>query len=366
MNVEKKSKKQCCQKNCTFGIYKHTNVCEFHFKREFSPKKFKKENIDNFNVFSSHVLIKYINIIFPEYNIRDIDELKSIFILNEKIKKENINVNNNINKECLNCKELKFKIKELKNEVKENYDEIDKLRKDYELLKIKINNNSNYNINDYNKDNYLKYIFEEDAESKKVKLIKKINKNILKSKICNILKELYLNKDIIVKERNVKIDNLRKKMKLNIIKSKTVNILRIFNNDHITFNKVLNKIHGDIKTIKFDNKKVHKSILNSNRYKIDFLANLYEEKEINRTLSNKDFMLAVNEFHNDKNPTRMKHLCHITYELRKNVVIWKSDIIFKHLYTFQNIKEYQISYLIENIENIAKIDNSVVSNKSNI
>ena len=61
----------------------------------------------------------------------------------------------------MNCKELKFKIKELKNEVKENYDEIDKLRKDYELLKIKINNNSNYNINDYNKDNYLKYIFEE-------------------------------------------------------------------------------------------------------------------------------------------------------------------------------------------------------------
>lgn len=378
MLAENTNKKQCCQKNCTFEIYKHTNVCEFHFKREWSPKKFKKENNDAFNKFSSHVVIKYINKLFPEYDISDINDLKSILTRNQNMKKnfDKINFDDSIlleenikkiNKKCLNCKELKFKIKELKNEIKENNYEIEKLRKDYELLKIKIDNkNSNNSINNYNKDNYLKYIFEEDAESKKDKLIKKINKNILKYKLCNIFKELYLNKDIIVKERNDKIDILRKKMELNIIKFKTINILRIFNNNHNTFNRVLNKIQGDIKTIKFDNKKVHKSILNSNRYKIDFLANLYEEKEINKSLSNKDFMLAVNEFHNDKNPTRMKHLCHITYELRKNEVIWKSDIIFNHLYTFQNIKEYQISYLIENIEKIVILDNLIISNKTNI
>ena len=90
---------------------------------------------------------------------------------------------------------------------------------------------------------------------------------------------------------------------------------------------------------------------------MDFLSNLYEEKEINKTLSKKDFILAVNEFHSDRNTTRMKYLCKIMYMLKNNNIIWNSNIIFKHIYSFQNIKEYQIEYLIKHIEKIVNIYN---------
>ena len=65
-------------------------------------------------------------------------------------------------------------------------------------------------------------------------------------------------------------------------------------------------------------------------------------------------MIAVNEFNSDRNITRMTHLCKIIYLLRNNESIWNSNIIFKHIYSFQYIKEYQIEYLINGIENIIK------------
>jgi hypothetical protein len=215
------------------------------------------------------------------------------------------------------------------------------------------------------------YLFLETEEEKKIRLEKeknerlellrkKINKNILKSKLYNIFNELFINKDEIKKKRENELNVLRKKMELNIIKSKTINILQKFNENHKPLVSLIEKIKKNKEIIKFDNKKINETVLNSNRANMDLFADLYEEKEINNNLSNKDFMLAVNEFHSDKNSTRMNHLCKIIYILRKNDVIWNSKIVFKHIYSFQYIKDYQISFLINEIENLLKKVTNIV------
>lgn len=223
-----------------------------------------------------------------------------------------------------------------------NYKYKDKVNND----NINITNQSSFN------DNYLIYLFKHDPETAKNKKIEKFKKNIIKSKLCTVLNHLFLNKDTIKKEKEKKDEELRKKLRINIIKNKTINILRKFNKNHKPVISLIEKIKKNKEIIKFDNKNINESIISSNRANMAFFADLYEEKEIKNALSNKDFMLAVNEFHTDKNSTRMNHLCKIIYLLRKNNFIWNSNIVFKHIYSFQYIKDYQIDYLLSSIEKL--------------
>lgn len=193
----------------------------------------------------------------------------------------------------------------------------------------------------------LKLLDEKDYKLEFI-LRNKINKNILRSKLINIFNELYINKEKIKKEKDDKDNALHKKLNLNIIKSKTINILRNFNDDFKIVNKIVNKIKNN--KIKFNSKTINDIAIKNSRTKIELLSTLYKEKEIDKTLSNNDFMIAVNEYHKDKNPTRMTHLCKIMNKLHNNAIIYNSDIIFKHLYSFQYVKDYQIEYLISSIE----------------
>lgn len=288
-------------------------------------------------------------------------------IENKKRIEENNNLKNNLKDyneykyivDFLKKKNIKS-INVLKNRVNSNLFAENKDLKEqlYEKQKeINIINNfiSDNDLSDrYNK--YKENICYEEEIKRKSDLLKNFNKNILKSKFINFCNYLYINKESIKKEREEKIKNIENKMKKNIIKSKVINILRILNNDNKNMEKVLNKVEDNKKNLKFDNKKIQKSALDSNRSTMTFLSTLYEEKEINKTLSNKDFILAVNEFHKDKNITRMTFLCKVFYRLCNNKYIYNSDIIFKYIYSFQYIKEYQLDCLINNIEKIIKFD----------
>ena len=218
------------------------------------------------------------------------------------------------------------------------------------------NNFINHNNLDEEYIKYKKNIISEEKNNKIIELRKKFNDKILKSKFITFCNYLYNNKDEIKIKREIKIKNLEKKIKINIIKSKVINTLRKLKDDQIRIDKTLDKIKHNKNNINFDNKKIQKSALDSNRFMMKFLSDLYEEKRIYKKLSNKDFMIAVNEFHSDRNITRMIHLCEIIYLLRNNESVWNSNIIFRHIYSFQYIKKYQIEYLINGIEKIIKND----------
>lgn len=265
-------------------------------------------------------LNKYVNII----NFLNINGIENINELENKIN-ESLSIENNILKDKINENQ---KITYLSN----NFISHNKL--DEEFIKFKEN------------------IILQDRNNKKIELRKKFNDKILKSKFITFCNYLYNNKDNIKIKREIKIKNLENKMKKNIIKSKVVNILRKLKENQLKIDKTLDKIKHNRNKINFDNKKIQESALDSNRSMMKFLSDLYEEKIINKKLSNKDFMIAVNEFHSDRNITRMLHLCKINYLLRKNEIVWNSNIIFKHIYSFQYIKEYQIEYLINKISKI--------------
>lgn len=240
--------------------------------------------------------------------------------------------------------------------------ELDRLRKKIEeqdknnqIDELEIKNiSSTSSFPDY----YTIHLFSETEEEKHIRInkdrdekLKIFNKKIIKSKFMSVCKYAYINKDNIIKEKKEKENKLRKKMELNIIKSKTKVILKELFNDSGPFLKLVEKVKK-YKNIIFENINIHKAAINIDRSMMIFLSDLYDEKENKKTLSNKDFMLAVNEFHSDKNSTRMNHLCKIMYNLRKNDIIWNSNIIFKHIYSFQYIKDYQIKYLLHYIETI--------------
>lgn len=235
----------------------------------------------------------------------------------------------------------------------QKYNEYIKNRKD----EIETKNVSNVSsIPDY----FIIYLFSETEEEKENRInkekeekLKNFNKKILKSKFMTVCHHAFINKDNILKEKKQKEDKLRKKIELKRIKSKTRIILNELFDDSLPFFKLTEKIKKN-KTIVFDNKNIHQSAVNIDRSMMTFLSNLYDEKENKKSLSNKDFMLAVNEFHTDKNSTRMNRLCKIIYYLSKSEVIWNSSLIFKHIYSFQYIQEYQIPHLIRYIENIIK------------
>lgn len=317
-------KKRNHYKSKCHGLETHILALEINKKKLVdSNKELKEENErfkDNLNVYN-----KYKNFIcfLKNNNIKNMSELKNkinedLFIENENLKKQIYENQNNINI--------------LSNFVQEN-DLSDK----------------------YNK--YIKVVEEDIKNQKNIELRKKIKKKILQSKLKVILFELYKNKDMIKQNKDEKIKILENKIKLRIIKSKTINILKSINSDKLNLDKVINKIKNNKNNIKFDNKRINDSARNSNRSIMKFLSDLYEEKEINKNLSSKDFKIAVNEFHSDKNITRMTHLCKIMYELCNNNLIYNSNIIFKHIYSFQYIKEYQINILLSNIEEIIKTEN---------
>lgn len=299
------------------------------------------------------------------------DKYEVVTIKLENIKKENnilIEKNNELNNILKDYNKYNYIIDFLKNN---NIKDINVLKNKINEDLFTENNKLNYNLNKKQKemniidnyisnnnllDNYSKYK-EIEKEKRKTEIRKKLDKNILKYKFINFCNYLYINKEKIKKEREIKIKNLENKMKINIIKSKTINILRNIKDDQNNIDRFLEKIKHNKNNINFDNKKINKEAIGSNRSIMSFLSTLYEEKEVNKTLNKKDFILAVNEFHSDKNTARMTFLCKIMYLLKNNEIIWNSTIIFKHIYSFQYIKKHQVDYLIKGIENIIKIDN---------
>lgn len=309
------------------------------------------------------------------------DEILMFNPLYVKIKEDN---NNNINIiENLKDKINKYKIKihehnnilheagiEYVEDITYLRNSVETYKNEIEDLRIKIKEYENNQVNDLEiknisetstfPDYFTIHLFSETEEEKQIKKLKEkeeklktFNKKILKSKFMTVCHHAFLNKDNLIKEKEEKENILRKKIFLNQIKYKARTSLIKFNEDNLALSKVVNNIKKN-KEIIFDNKNIHSSAVNSNRSSMKFLSDLYEEKEINKTLSNKDFMLAVNEFHSDKNSTRLNHLCKIIYNLRKNDIIWNSSIIFKHIYSFQYLKDYQIPYLMHHIETIIK------------
>jgi hypothetical protein len=155
-------------------------------------------------------------------------------------------------------------------------------------------------------------------------------------------------------ERDKKIDIFENKLRKNIIKSKVISCLHNLNKDKIILDKTINNINKYKDRIKFKDEEIKKYSLNENRAKMDLFSILYEKKEIKKTIDKNDFILAIEEYHNDSNITRINNICKICYYLRKNENIWNSDIIFRSLYIFENIKDYLLETLIYNIEKLIK------------
>lgn len=373
-NTEHDLKKTMYCYNCTkmvdenlFGDNKQMCLPCLHDLKQRELKENEDENIienNKLNVSSSDKKEKKkrVNLKIECGLLRD-----KIYILEHKNKKlvnENEKLKNDL-KDYNTYKSFIYYLKEnkinsmkmLKNNINENISSENKSLK-FQLInkdkELDIYNNFVLNNNLSNKyDEYKNHIIEQENKNRIIELQKKLNKNILQSKLKNIFKELYDNKEDIKKSREEKVTKLKNKMRLNIIKSKTIESMRVLIDDKNNIEKVLNKIKKN-KNIKFENKKINDSAIKSNRSMMKFLSNLYEEKIINKTLTNKDFMVAVNEFHSDRNTTRMTFLCKIMYLLCNNDIIWNSNIIFKHIYSFQYIKEYQINNLIIGIETIIK------------
>lgn len=140
--------------------------------------------------------------------------------------------------------------------------------------------------------------------------------------------------------------------KENFIADVSLEILDILRKDNENLNRIIDKIKKNKIKNKFESKNIHNCAIEASRAKMKFMANLYKEKEIYGTLSSKDFSLAAELYHKEKNITRLTHLCKIIYNLYDNKIIRNSDIIFKNFYTFQDVKDYQINYLVSEISKI--------------
>lgn len=383
-NVEKSPQEENNESYC-FNCGEFSDQCECGY---INPTCNKTCNNLDCNLKYDELLNKYenskdiqkINLIDTLKELND-DEILMFNPLYVKIKEDN---NNNIDIiEKLNIKLNKYKTKihennkilheagiEYVEDIQDLFNSIEEYKKENEDLRIKIKEYENNQVNDLEiknisetstfPDYFTIHLFSETEEEKQIKKLKEkeeklktFNKKILKSKFMTVCHHAFLNKDNLIKEKEEKENILRKKIFLNQIKYKARTSLIKFNEDNLALLKIVNNIKKN-KEIMFDNKNIHSSAVNSNRGSMKFLSDLYEEKEINKSLSNKDFMLAVNEFHSDKNSTRLNHLCKIIYNLRKNDIIWNSSIIFKHIYSFQYLKDYQIPYLIHHIETIIK------------
>jgi hypothetical protein len=280
-----------------------------------------------------------------------------------KLKKEIITLNVVIDELRCNKTYLKNKINELEEKDKNQINLINQLNEDLEKNKSCKCNEKEVNsleVGDTDKyvfkDNYIDYILKEDIEvfKKRIKdnFENNLRKNTLKSKIMSILKE---DKSSFIELKN-KMDNkiklFKENIKKNTMKSKVVSCLRDLSDNKNNLDKIIEMIKKYKNILKFDDEELNNCALENNRSKINFFSKLYEKKVIDKTLSNKDFTLAYQEYHNDKNSTRMTNISRICYYLRKNNVIFNSKIIFKSLYIFQYINEYQILYLINKIEKI--------------
>jgi hypothetical protein len=283
------------------------------------------------------------------------------------LKKEVQELNIVIEELRLNKTYLKNKIKDLENTNKEKIDLIKQLNEDLEKKKKNerckcFENQINLlEVGDVNKyifkDNYIDYILKEDPNDFKKRIKDKfentLRKNLLKSKIISIFKEDKSKFIELKQKRETKMKLFEKSIKINTIKSKVISCLRNLSlNKNIT-DKTIETIKKYKEKIIFEDEELNRCAINNNRTKINFFSKLYEKKEIIKTISTKDFKLAVEEYHVDKNITRITKISKICYSLRNNNnKIWDSNIIFKSLYIFQYIEDYQIEYLIKEIEKL--------------
>lgn len=201
-------------------------------------------------------------------------------------------------------------------------------------------------------DNYVNYILKENNEQRKNRISNNLRKNLLKNKCLSILKEDKIKFINLKNQKDEKEKKLNIKLKRNITKYKIITCLRNLLENKNNIDKTIETVKKYKNRLKFDDEELNKCALENNRSKINFFSKLYEKKVLNNKLSSKDFLLAVEEYHTDKNVTRMTKICEICYNLRKNNIIWTSNIIFKSLYIFQYIENYQIPYLIKKLENL--------------
>lgn len=302
-------------------------------------------------------ILKYYDIKYKPYGI---DTIEKIHNINEFLHNNRFDDIDDL-EETINGILLKNRILDDKNKklIKEN-EFLRKKNKDNENIIKKLNEKFNEkNIEDLNiktniKDNYLEYIFSETEEEKIIRLEKekqerlknlrkKINKNIIKSKVLNNFAELNKNSEKIYKNYNLKL-----------IKTKAFSSLKQLYKDKQLLDKSINTINK-YKCIKFKDNEIKKCALEENRSKINLLSILYKKKELDKTLDKDDFELALNQHKmDDKNRTRMFRLCKICYFLRKNDIFWNSDLMIRSLYIFEYIKDYQIDFLISEIEKIVQ------------
>lgn len=354
-------------------------------------------------------ILKYLGINYNSISV-ELDEKKYVYTKCEEDNNDGGGVNNekNLRKNCNYMREKKngwsrdlgfdnfdklqkFIIKHKKyddisdlrinknNIENDNEEKLNKLLQKYDIENIEqleiiidgINNYSNklikYGINDNNEifevldksikkntyiDNYTDYLLKENEEQIRNRISTKLRKNQLKSKIISVFRE-DVNNFVELKNKKEELKNkVKNNLCKNLIKSKVITCLRNLNKDKIILDKTVSTISKYKDRIKFKDEDIKKYSLNENRAKIDLFSILYEKKEINKTIDKNDFMLAIEEYHNDSNITRINNICRICYYLRKNENIWNSDIIFRSLYIFENIKDYQIQNLISSIENI--------------
>ena len=202
------------------------------------------------------------------------------------------------------------------------------------------------------KDNYVNFMLAEDEEQKKIRIQNSLRKKIIRNKCLSVLKEDKSKFIELKKERDIKMEMFKEKIKKNTIKSKVLNSLRNLSENTNNIDKIIKTVKKYKDRLKFDDLELQKCALDNNKTKINFFSILYEKKEIKKSISDKDFKLAVEEYHSDKNITRITKISKTCYYLRNNNIIWNSDIIFKSLYIFQYLEDYQFNYLIKEIEKI--------------
>lgn len=293
---------------CYHDIGHKCDTCNKEMK-DYEELKFLCDTYDNINDCSLCILKRYEedNLFVSSFQ-QTIDKLRKKIINLEKELEENLKINN----EC----------------------------KCFEKTTISL------------KDNYIDFILAVDNEILKKRIKDKfentLRKNTIKSKCISIFKEDKSRFIELKKERDIKLEMFKK----NIIKSKVLNSLRNLSENKNNIDKIIKTVKKYKNRLKFDDLELQNCALDNNRTKINFFSILYEKKEINKTISDRDFKLAVEEYHSDKNITRITKISKTCYYLRNNNIIWNSDVIFKSLYIFQYLEDYQFNYLITEIEKI--------------
>lgn len=300
-------------------------------------------------------ILKYLEINYDSISVK-VDDSNYVYTKYEEDKNDSSDVNYE-NKICKKCKYIKEKENIWSQELGfQNISELQKFitkhKKDDNISDLEINQNKKSQNQFKYVDNYVNYILKENNEQRENRISNNLRKNLLKNKCLSILKEDKIKFINLKNQKDEKEKKLNIKLKRNITKYKIISCLRNLLENKNNIDKIIETVKKYKNRLKFDDEELNKCALENNRSKINFFSKLYEKKVLKNELSSKDFLLAVEEYHTDRNITRMTKICEICYNLRKNNIIWTSNIIFKSLYIFQYTENYQIPYLIKKLEKL--------------